>query len=158
MLASTLCYLQRDGQTLMLHRIKKDKDVHEGKYNGLGGKFHPGETPEDCVVREVKEESGLDVHRPVLRGVMTFPEFKDGEDWLVFLYTARDFSGELKECDEGVLCWIDDDKLTDLHLWEGDRYFLNWLRQDKFFSARFCYKDGRLIDHDVVFYDFGGTA
>lgn len=156
MLASTLCYIKRDGQTLMLHRIKKDKDVHQGKYNGLGGKFHAGETPEECVIREVKEESGLDIHRPCLRGIMTFPEFKDQEDWLVFLFTAEEFSGELIECDEGVLCWVDDHQLPNLHLWEGDRHFLEWLALDKFFSARFRYKEGKLIDHDVTFYDFGG--
>ncbi|MBZ0165762.1 MAG: 8-oxo-dGTP diphosphatase [Candidatus Omnitrophica bacterium] len=158
MLASTLCYLKRDGQTLMLHRIKKDKDVHQGKYNGLGGKFHAGETPEDCVIREVKEESGLEITRPRLRGVMTFPEFKDQEDWLVFLFTAEDFSGEMRECEEGVLGWIDDNELPNLHLWEGDRYFLEWLQKDKFFSARFCYKEGKLIDHAVTFYEFGGMA
>lgn len=152
MLASTLCYVKRDGRTLMLHRTKKDKDVHEGKWNGLGGKFDQGETPEQCVIREVKEESGLTVYEPRLRGIMTFPLFKDDEDWLVFLFTADQFDGELSECDEGELAWIADEKLTGLNLWEGDKYFFEWLKNDKFFSAQFCYTDKKLIKHSVVFY------
>lgn len=152
MLASTLCYLRKDGKTLMLHRIKKDADVHKGKYNGLGGKFLPGETPEECVVREVREESGLEIKNPRLRAVMTFPEFKDHEDWLVFLFTADQFSGEISECNEGELKWIDDKDLLKLHLWEGDKLFLTWLEKDQFFSAKFYYKNGNLIDHKVTFY------
>lgn len=152
MLASTLCYIQHNGQTLMLHRVKKDKDVHQGKYNGLGGKFLAGESPEECVIREVKEESGLVIARPQLRGVMTFPAFKDDEDWLVFLFTAKEFSGELIESNEGHLEWVPDEKLLSLNLWEGDRHFLTWLKQDKFFSAKFIYKQGTLIDHSVEFY------
>ncbi len=136
----------------MLHRNKRDADVHKGKYNGLGGKFHPGESPEDCVIREVREESGLTMKNPRLRGVMTFPEFKDQEDWIVFLFTATEFEGNLEECDEGELEWIDDQKLSELRLWEGDKYFLSWLEQEKFFSAKFCYRDGQLIDHEVTFY------
>lgn len=149
---STLCYLKRGGKTLMLHRIKKERDIHKDKWNGLGGKIHAGETPEECVIREVKEESGYDIVAPQLHGVMTFPEFKDKQDWLVFLFTADRFSGEEIESDEGRLEWIEDEKLFDLHLWEGDKYFLEWLKQDKFFSARFCYKDGALTHHDVTFY------
>ena len=149
---STLCYLKKDGRTLMLHRIKKENDVHEGKYNGLGGKFLPGETPEECVVREVKEESGLQIRKPQLRGVMMFPAFKDNEDWLVFLFTASEFSGSLSDCDEGRLEWIDDDKLLSLNLWEGDKLFLKWVEQNKFFSAKFIYKNKQLVDHRVTFY------
>jgi len=88
---STLCYINDGHKTLMLHRVKKKDDVHEGKWNGLGGKFIAGESPEDCVIREVKEESGLDITKPTFCGVMTFPEFKDGEDWLVFLFRADQF-------------------------------------------------------------------
>lgn len=153
MQVSTLCYIKHEGKTLMLHRIKKDKDVHKGKYNGLGGKLHAGETPEECVIREVKEESGLEIRAPRLRGVMTFPEFKDQEDWLVFLFTATEFTGDLIECNEGALQWVPDEKLLSLHLWEGDKYFLTWLNEGKFFSAKFCYKNGALINHSVKFYD-----
>ncbi|MCA9405833.1 MAG: 8-oxo-dGTP diphosphatase [Candidatus Omnitrophica bacterium] len=151
--ASTLCYIQKDGKTLMLHRVKKDADIHEGKWNGLGGKIDPGETPEECIIREVREESGLELKSPKLRGVMTFPEFKDREDWLVFLFTANTFSGKLMECNEGHLEWIDDHKVCDLNLWEGDKYFIEWLKKDVFFSAKFIYKDKKLIDHSVTFYD-----
>lgn len=136
----------------MMHRIKKDKDVHQGKWNGLGGKFMPGETPEECVIREVKEESGLDIVHPRLRGVMTFPEFKDQEDWVVFLFIAEQFEGTLSPCEEGQLEWISDEKLLDLTLWEGDKHFLKWLQDDKFFSAKFTYKEGQLMNHSVIFY------
>ncbi|MFT5387814.1 MAG: 8-oxo-dGTP diphosphatase [Candidatus Omnitrophota bacterium] len=152
MLASTLCYLKKDGKTLMLHRIKRDKDVHEGKWNGLGGKFEEGESPEECVIREVREESGLDIVAPRLRGVMTFPKFKDDEDWVVFLFTSDDFSGDMIECDEGELHWVEDKEVYNLKLWEGDKYFLKWLEEGRFFSAKFCYVNKDLIKHDVVFY------
>lgn len=137
----------------MLHRVKKDADVHEGKYNGLGGKFHPGETPEECVKREVKEESGLTLVEFRMRGVMMFPEFKDREDWLVFLFTSDNFNGEQIESDEGNIVWVEDEKLLDLNLWDGDKYFLTWLEEHEFFSAKFTYKDKTLMDHDVTFYD-----
>ena len=153
MQASTLCYLKRNSQTLMLHRVKKQRDVHQDKYNGLGGKFLSGETPEECVIREVKEESGLSIVAPQLRGVMMFPAFKDNEDWLVFLFTATQFSGEMIECNEGRLEWVDDQKLFDLNLWEGDKFFLKWLEQNKFFSAQFIYKNKQLVDHQVTFYE-----
>lgn len=154
MLVSTLCYVKQNGKTLMLHRIKKDADVHKGKWNGLGGKFLPGELPEECVIREVKEESGLDIVNPQLRGIMMFPEFKDNTDWLVFLYTATEFSGELIDCNEGHLEWIADHKLLDLQLWEGDKLFLKWLDQYSFFSAKFIYKDGKLIAHQEKLYEY----
>lgn len=149
---ATLCYVRNRGKTLMLHRIKKRNDTHAGKWNGLGGKLMPGESPEECVVREVREESGLTIHEPVLRGVLAFPSFSKGEDWYAFVYVAHRFSGDLIESDEGALSWIDDDKLTDLSLWEGDRVFLRWLDQDRFFSGKFVYLEGRLTKYEVVFY------
>ena len=111
---ATLCYLKANGQTLMLHRIKKQQDMHAGKWNGLGGKFLPGETPEQCAIREVQEESGLTMTNPVLRGILTFPAFSKDEDWYCFLFVGRQFSGELIDSNEGVLAWIDDDKVLDL--------------------------------------------
>lgn len=149
---ATLCYVRSGGRTLMLHRNKKEGDVHRGKYNGLGGKLDAGETPEECVIREVREESGLRVPDPRLRGVLTFPAFKDGEDWLVFVYTATAFEGELGECAEGTLEWVDDGKILDLPLWEGDREFLPWLDGDRFFSAKFTYRGGALAGSSVRFY------
>jgi 8-oxo-dGTP diphosphatase len=136
----------------MMHRIKKRKDMHAGKWNGLGGKLEPGETPEECVIREVREECGLSIVRPILKGVLTFPAFSGGEDWLTFVFVAVDFSGTLSESSEGVLAWIEDERLYSLELWEGDRIFLRWLEQDDFFSAKFVYINGELANHDVVFY------
>lgn len=150
---STLCYVRHAGKTLMLHRVKRDRDIHQDKWNGLGGKLHAGETPEECVVREVYEESGLKIREPRLRGIMTFPDFKAREDWLVFLFTADQFDGKPKaECDEGLLEWIEDGRITDLPLWEGDKYFLDWLKKPEFFSARFVYRDKKLVQHEVQFY------
>lgn len=150
--AATLCYLRSGGRTLMLHRNKKEGDVHRGKWNGLGGKLDAGESPEECVVREMREESGLTVLDARLRGVLTFPAFKAGEDWLVFLYTASRFEGALGVCAEGDLEWVEDAALAELPLWEGDRIFLPWLEQERFFSGKFTYLDGRLARHEVSFY------
>jgi 8-oxo-dGTP diphosphatase len=136
----------------MIHRIKKENDFHEGKWNGLGGKFEQGESPEDCVIREVKEEAGLDIIEPKLKGFITFPLFDGKDDWYVFLFTVDNFSGNLIDSAEGRLAWIDNDKLLDLNLWDGDRIFIPWLFQDKFFSAKFNYLNGKFIDYSVNFY------
>ncbi len=149
---ATLCYAVRDNKTLMLYRNKKENDYHEGKWNGLGGKLEQGETPEECAVREMKEETGLDVEKLHLKGMITFPMFDSVDDWYVFLFVIDEFSGELIDSPEGHLEWIDNDKLFDLNLWDGDRYFLPWLYQDKFFSAKFNYDKGRFIDYTVEFY------
>lgn len=149
---ATLCYLKHNGSTLMLHRIKKKNDMHEGKWNGLGGKLENGESPEECVIREVKEESGLEIIDPKLHGFITFPAFDGFEDWYVFVFTASQFKGELIDSNEGVLQWISDSDLLKLNLWEGDKTFMEWLFQDKFFSAKFNYSEGRLIDYQVVFH------
>ena len=149
---ATLCYLKANGQTLMLHRIKKQQDMHAGKWNGLGGKLLPGETPEQCAIREVQEESGLTMTNPLLRGILTFPAFSKDEDWYCFLFVGRQFSGELIDSNEGVLAWIDDDKVLKLNLWPGDRIFMPWLDQPAFFSGQFIYRNGVLQEHHVVFY------
>ena len=148
----TLCYINDGKRTLMLHRIKKENDMHEGKWNGLGGKLEQGESPEECVVREVYEESGLTIKNPTLRGIMTFPKFDDIDDWLVFLYTSNEFKGNLIESDEGDLNWIGNDEILNLNLWDGDKIYLDWLKQDKFFSAKFIYKNREFIDYSVTFY------
>ncbi len=149
---TTLCYVKQGGKTLMLHRIKKDQDVHKGKWNGLGGKFLPGESPEECVTREVKEEAGLTIQSPELKGFLTFPNFKEGQDWQMFIYIATDFSGNLIECDEGHLECIEDSKLKNLPLWEGDHLFFEWLKHDRFFTGKFIYENKKLISHSVLFY------
>lgn len=136
----------------MIHRVKDKNDMHYGKWNALGGKFKRGESPEECVIREVKEECGLTLKNPFLKGVITFPAFSKDEDWYVFIFLAKDFDGNLKESTEGDLEWIDNDKLFDLDLWDGDKIFIEWLKKKGFFSARFVYNDGKLTKHRVVFY------
>lgn len=149
---ATLCYLRSGGRTLMLHRDKKPGDVHKGKWNGLGGKLEAGESPDECVRREFKEESGLTLLDPRLRGVLTFPDFASGQDWVVFVYTAARFEGALIDSAEGTLEWVPDAKVPELNLWEGDRVFLPWLDGERFFSAKFVYRAGRLASHDVSFH------
>lgn len=149
---ATLCYVFDGNKVLMINRNKREDDMHLGKWNGLGGKFIPGETPEECVIREVYEESGLLIKNPVLRGFLTFPAFDEEEDWYVFVFTANEFSGKLIESEEGELEWIEWENVKHLPLWEGDKYFLDWLNQDRFFSAKFIYKNSKYITHSVIFY------
>lgn len=136
----------------MLFRNKKPNDYHEGKWNGLGGKFEQGETPEECAIREVEEESGLLMIEPKMKGFITFPMFDGKKDWYVFLFTADKFSGKLIDSNEGKLEWIQNEKLVDLNLWDGDKIFIPWLFQEKYFSAKFVYEAGKFIHHEVSFY------
>jgi len=158
---ATLCYVidKKNNSILMIYRNKKQNDYHEGKWNGLGGKFEPGESPEECALREIEEESGLIVKSVKMKGFITFPLFDGKDDWYVFLFTADEFvrkdsfgEGELIDSPEGRLEWIPNDKLTEINLWEGDKIFLPWLFQDKFFSAKFNYVNGRFVNFSVVFY------
>lgn len=149
---STLCYIEKEGKTLFLHRNKKENDVHKDRFIGLGGKMESGESPEECIIREVKEESGLDVINPKLRGILTFPKFKDNEDWYVFLFSASEFTGLVEECNEGELLWVDNNEVLNLNLSEGDKLFLNWMRIYNFFSAKIVYENKRLVDYNLVIY------
>jgi len=149
---ATLCYVIDKDKTLMIYRNKKKNDYHEGKWNGLGGKFEPGESPEECAIREVKEESGLTMINPKMKGFITFPMFDKIKDWYVFIFTATDFEGKIIDSNEGKLEWIPNNKLVDLNLWDGDKIFIPWLFQEKFFSAKFYYEDGKFINHEVLFY------
>jgi len=152
MILATLCYIKHDGHTLMVYRNKKPKDMHAGKWNGLGGKFEAGESPEECAVREVWEEGGLKIRNPKLHGLLMFPNFKE-DDWYVFVFTAREFEGELiTNFPEGKLEWIPDEKLTSLNLWESDQIFFPWLEKDKFFSAKFIYQGDEMQGYDVNFH------
>ena len=149
---ATLCYVIKDDHVLMLHRIKKQNDIHEGKWNGLGGKFDEGETPEDCVKREVEEESGLNITEPHLKGIITFPNFDGTNDWFVFVFVANQFSGTLISSPEGKLEWIKQDDVLNLNLWEGDYIFLPWIWKNRFFSAKFVYQEKKLKNWTVKFY------
>jgi 8-oxo-dGTP diphosphatase len=150
---ATLCYVRKNGRTLMVHRVKKANDMHQGKWNGLGGKLEPGETPEECARREILEESGLRVKSMELKGLLTFPAFAADEDWYAFVFLVDNFEGELIDSPEGDLRWVEDSELLALNLWAGDRVFLGWLERKGFFSAKFIYENGELVDYDANFYD-----
>ena len=142
---TSLCYLERNGQYLMLHRVKKHKDENKDKWIGIGGKFEPGESPEDCVRREVLEETGLELLDFRYCGIVTFVN----GDWTEYmhLFHATDFTGTLRECDEGVLEWIDKEKLVELQQWEGDRIFLRLMDVGvPFFSLKLVYEGELLLD------------
>ncbi len=150
-----LCYIKKEGKTLMLYRNRKPNDVHEGKWNGLGGKLEKGESPEEALLREVKEEADVSLIDFTLKGIITFPDFADGEDWYVYLYTSNSFTGEINyDCPEGELHWVKDEKIPSLNLWDGDYLFLKWLEQEKFFSAKMIYQGEKLVSHQVYFYPF----
>ena len=144
-----LCYIEKDGKYLMLHRVKKENDVNRDKWIGIGGKFEEGESPEECLLRETLEETGLTLSSFSFRGVVTFVS-DEYETEYMFLYTSKDFSGELKDCDEGVLEWVDIKKVYDLALWEGDRIFLKLLENNApFFTLKLRYSGDRLIEHKL---------
>ena len=140
---TSLCYLERGGQYLMLHRVKKENDENHDKWIGVGGKFEPGESPEDCVCREVREETGLRLTDYRYCGIVTFVN----GDWIEYmhLFHATGFEGQLRECDEGVLEWIDKKKLFDLQQWEGDKIFLRLMdMRVLFFSLKLVYEGDAL--------------
>ena len=145
MRATTLCYLERNGQYLMLHRIRKQNDPNHDKWIGVGGGIEPGETPEECLVREVREETGLSLTGYTKRGVIDFVS-DTWEDEVMHLYTAEQWTGEITDCDEGVLEWVDKDKIVSLPLWEGDKVFLGLLSQDApYFRLRLEYHGEKLM-------------
>lgn len=135
----TLCYIERDGCYLMLHRVKKQQDVNAGKWIGVGGKLEYLESPDDCVVREVREETGLTLKNYRMRGIVSF--FQPGwDDEMMFLYTGEAEGEMLSDCDEGILRWVPIDEVESLNLWAGDRVFLRLLRESEaFFSLKLVY-------------------
>ena len=142
---TTLCYIEKDGKYLMLHRTKKQHDINKDKWIGIGGKFEEWESPEDCIKREALEETGLTLIRPKYRGIVTF--ISDGMDQTEFmhLFTATEFTGTLKECDEGTLEWIPKENVAKLPHWDGDLIFLALLeRGEPFFSLILTYKGNSL--------------
>ena len=144
MINSTLCYIEKDGKYLMLHRVKKENDANKDKWIGIGGKFEDKESPEDCVLRETKEETGLTLTSYKYRGIVTFVSDRWETEYM-HLFTADGFSGELIDCDEGVLEWIDKEKLDAIPKWEGDKIFLRLLDEGgPFFSLKLRYRGERL--------------
>ena len=145
MINTTLCYIRRDGEYLMLHRIKKENDLNHDKRIGIGGKFEDKESPEDCLLREAKEETGLTLTDWCYRGIVTFVSDLYPTEYM-HLFTADGYTGELKECDEGVLEWIPKEKLLEIPHWEGDAIFLDLIDQDvPFFSLKLCYQGDNLV-------------
>ena len=136
---TTLCYLEKDGKYLMLHRIKEKNDINEGKWLGVGGHFEEGESPYDCAIREVFEETGLVLASARYRAVVTFAS-DAYESEQMHLFTSDEFLGELIECPEGELCWIDKNEVLSLPRWEGDAVVLKLLlEKDEFFSLKLTY-------------------
>ena len=150
MIPTTLCYIEKDESYLMLHRIEKKKDVNKDKWIGVGGKFEEDESPEECLLREVKEETGVTLTSFRLRGIVTFVSVGwDSE--LMFLYTADAWEGDLgrtalSSCNEGTLEWVPKDRLHLLNLWEGDKIFLKLLQEERpFFSLKLSYEGDELV-------------
>ncbi len=145
---TTICYIKKQDSYLMLHRVKKENDINHDKWIGVGGHFEHGESPEDCLLREVKEETGLTLNTWSFRGIITFVYDNDPAEYMC-LYESDDFSGTIKECDEGVLEWIKISDLLNLELWEGDKIFLKLMQDNErsFFSLKLIYnKDGILTE------------
>ena len=145
MLNTTLIYIEKDEKYLMLHRVKKENDINHDKWIGGGGKCEENESPEECAVREAREETGLTLFDPEYRGVVTFVcDRYEGE--YMHLFTCSRFSGEIIECDEGTLEWVDKDKVLSLPTWEGDRIFLQKIaRPGPFFSLKLVYEGDTLV-------------
>ena len=143
---TTLCYIEKDGRYLMLHRVKKENDMNQDKWIGIGGHFEDGESPEECLCREVSEETGLRLTEYRLRGIITFVSDRWQTEYM-FLYTATGYEGNIGECSEGVLEWVDKTAVYSLPIWEGDRIFFRLLEQEEpFFSLKLRYKGETLIE------------
>ena len=152
MINSSICYIEKDEKYLMLHRTKKENDINKEKWIGVGGKFEAGESPEECIVREVKEETGLIINSYKLRCIVTYVS-DNWETEYMYVFTSKDFSGKLIECNEGDLEWIDKDKIFELNLWEGDKIFLDKIQKDNTFFTMKCKYDGdKLLNYDLYQY------
>ena len=146
---TTLCYIENDGKYLMLHRSSKKNDGSQGKWMGIGGHFEEGESPYDCVIREVKEEAGLDLIAPSYRAIVTFAS-DEYESEQMHLFTCKEFTGEIGACDEGELSWIDKKDVLSLNMWNGDLVFLKLLEtEDSFFSLKLTYKGEELKEYYI---------
>ena len=152
MLNTSLCYIEKDGAYLMIHRVKKKNDLNHDKWIGVGGKFEAGESPFDCARREIKEECGIDVIDLRYRGIVTFVSDEYGTEYM-HLFTTDNYEGEINyDCNEGTLEWVNKEKIKNLPIWEGDKIFLDLLdREDRFFSLKLCYQGEKLVEHVIEF-------
>ncbi|MBQ0027266.1 MAG: 8-oxo-dGTP diphosphatase [Lachnospiraceae bacterium] len=148
MLNTTLCYIEKDNKYLMLHRVKKENDLNKDKWVGIGGKFEENETPDECMLREAYEETGLTLTEYRLRGVITFLS-NEYEGEYMYLYTATGYKGDIKECNEGNLEWVPINEVTSLPIWEGDKLFFEELIRDRgFFTMKLRYEGNQLVESD----------
>lgn len=143
---TTLCYIERDGKYLMMHRVKKEHDINKDKWVGIGGHFEADESPEECLLREAREETGLTLTEYKQRGIITFMSDRWQTEYM-FLYTASAYEGEIGECNEGTLEWIDKEKVYELPLWEGDKIFFRLLEEQRpHFSLKLRYVGEALVE------------
>ncbi len=148
---TTLCYIEKDGKYLMLHRVKKEMDLNRDKWIGVGGHFEYGETPEECLLREVKEETGLTLTSYRMRGIVTFLYGNDVVEYM-HLYTSDSFTGTLSDCEEGELVWVPKEDVPMLSIWEGDRIFLSKLEEDEpWFSLKLVYDENGILLKATLF-------
>ncbi|MGT2896444.1 NUDIX hydrolase [Streptococcus entericus] len=151
---ATICYIDNGKELLLMHRNKKPNDVHEGKWISVGGKLEKGESPEDCAIREIYEETGLVVKEMKLAGLITFPEFTPGHDWYTYVFRVTAVDGKLVEdCVEGTLEWVPYDQVLTKPTWEGDYEMFQWIIDNRpFFSAKLTYDNEQLVGKEVTFY------
>ena len=143
---TTLCYIEKENKYLMLHRTSKKKDGNKDKWIGVGGHFEKGESPEECLLREVKEETGLELTSYQFRGIVTFISDEWPDEYMC-LYTADRYTGDIGNCDEGELVWVEKEKIMDLNILEGDKIFLKLLMENQpFFSLKLEYKGDKLVN------------
>ncbi len=152
MFNTTLCYIEKDGAYLMLHRVKKENDMNRDKWLGVGGKLEEGESPFDCARREIFEETGVMPKNLKYRGIITFVSDLFGTEYM-HLFTSDAYESEINyNCDEGVLEWVAKEKIKDLPIWEGDKIFFDLLdKEERFFSLKLCYEGDRLVGSELEF-------
>ena len=154
---TTLCYIENEDSYLMMHRVKKVNDINKDKWVGVGGHFEEGESPEECLLREVYEETGLNLTRFRLRGIVTFSTDVYPTEYM-FLYTADSYDGEITECNEGNLEWVKKSDVYDLPIWEGDKIFFRLLEEDvPVFSLKLRYEGDKLVEAVLDGKDIGGV-
>lgn len=152
MILSTICYIEKEGKYLMLHRTKKQQDMNKEKWLGVGGKFEEKESPEECMIREVKEETGLTIKEYKFRGILTFTSTSYETEY-IYVFTSNNFEGTLIECEEGDLQWVEKEKIRNLNLWEGDLLFIEKIQKENpFFSMKLEYDGDKLLSYEVKEY------